>query len=288
MPQAVQFIEGGTYAKRDRVLDLLGFADYAEYLQSPLWRKIRREFLYVHRLCRCCGSRAKQIHHRSYSEAVLKGENHAELVAICRKCHEKIEFRRGKKCSLQEANGRLDKLMGDGQAKRRPIVIQHSHANEGRRPIEPQVHSARCRVCDLNKPLKQLRLGICKACHKLAKRTKNKPMNRLPGRVRKLLRKIEGAVATCIRCNVTYPREQFKNGLCVRCQMPTTPSPATGRPLAGLASRQASLCIKCDCLRVTLPADGICKTCKRRLAEKSGNTATIGKRSASTRPRNDD
>lgn len=78
---------------RDTILARLGYGDYESYLYSPLWRKIRRRVLKRDgSTCTRCGDRATQVHHLAYTEAVLKGEDDAQLVSVCKPCHEKVEF----------------------------------------------------------------------------------------------------------------------------------------------------------------------------------------------------
>jgi predicted HNH restriction endonuclease len=47
------------------------------------------------------------VHHKSYDQAVLLGNNDAELVSLCFECHTFIEFEGDRKLTLQEANNRL-------------------------------------------------------------------------------------------------------------------------------------------------------------------------------------
>jgi len=78
---------------REVILARMGYRDYfTEYLDSPLWRKIRSRVLRrAQQLCVRCGDRATEVHHLSYSEAVLKGDDDSQLAAICRSCHEAVE-----------------------------------------------------------------------------------------------------------------------------------------------------------------------------------------------------
>ena len=101
-----------SYEQRDRDLLLMGFASYPEYLESDLWKSIRkRTILKAKRRCSGCAGPATQVHHRDYSASTLKGETENSLVAICRDCHSHIEFKEECKCTLAEANGRLDRLI---------------------------------------------------------------------------------------------------------------------------------------------------------------------------------
>ncbi|SAL06722.1 hypothetical protein AWB78_08211 [Caballeronia calidae] len=74
-------------------LEKLGYSSYANYLSRALWKKIKKRVLVRddHTCQRCFGS-ASVVHHRSYSEAVLKGEDDSQLASLCEGCHHVIEF----------------------------------------------------------------------------------------------------------------------------------------------------------------------------------------------------
>lgn len=94
------------YGERWRILLRLGFATYADYLQSDLWQDIRKRVLALRsdRRCdNCEKERAVQVHHRTYDEKTLRGLRLDRLVPLCRKCHEQIEFdAMGRKRTLAE------------------------------------------------------------------------------------------------------------------------------------------------------------------------------------------
>jgi hypothetical protein len=74
------------------IRDFAGFADYESYLQSPLWRRIRKEVLLASKgKCVGCDNRASEVHHRDYRPRVLAGKDLAALVPVCKSCHDKIE-----------------------------------------------------------------------------------------------------------------------------------------------------------------------------------------------------
>ncbi len=114
------------YARRDESLRELGYAGYAEYLDSDLWRSIRgvvlKRSVGVCEVCRV--ARATQVHHRNYSSAVMRGERNDLLVPVCGPCHTHAEFNGKKKVSLNEANSRIDAAMkgnsGTPTVKRKP------------------------------------------------------------------------------------------------------------------------------------------------------------------------
>ncbi len=94
------------YATRNRALSILGLSSYREYLASPRWATIRaRVYSRSRGVCEVCRTaRASQVHHRSYSTRVLLGHSIKPLVAVCRSCHEKVEFKDGKKIPPHEAD----------------------------------------------------------------------------------------------------------------------------------------------------------------------------------------
>lgn len=62
---------------------------YAEYLKTSWWANIRRKkFAATRGRCELCPSRASQVHHRHYR--TLWAENLTDLIAVCRRCHEKF------------------------------------------------------------------------------------------------------------------------------------------------------------------------------------------------------
>ncbi len=90
--------------------------DYAEYLQSPLWKLIRERVLIRDDWeCQMCGKQADVVHHKSYKPEVLAGKKDSELVSLCFGCHNDIEFTMvdGKpvKNGLRKANQKLELAM---------------------------------------------------------------------------------------------------------------------------------------------------------------------------------
>lgn len=77
---------------------------HSEYLQTPLWRKIRRRVLRRDSgICQICGAPANQVHHRSYDYAVIVGHDDKGCISLCAKCHKRIEFTpEGKHRSVEE------------------------------------------------------------------------------------------------------------------------------------------------------------------------------------------
>jgi len=65
---------------------------YQTYLETPLWRGIRRRVIADRgRYCEACGSRRKiQVHHSIYERYILEGKSTVGLVVVCEPCHKKI------------------------------------------------------------------------------------------------------------------------------------------------------------------------------------------------------
>ena len=107
------------YKQRDDVLLQMGYSSYGDYLQSPLWARIRARVMQGCRGLCICGKPATEIHHRTYKRRYMEGRGKVTtfLTAICRECHEFIEFDEGgNKVSLGLANTRLEKLSQDADA----------------------------------------------------------------------------------------------------------------------------------------------------------------------------
>lgn len=99
------------FRNRNRRLRALGFATYQEYLASPLWKEIREAVLLRDEYkCRLCGSRASQVHHKSYSYAALIKITPFGQIAVCRRCHEFVEFEDGRKTGMGRTKQRLRML----------------------------------------------------------------------------------------------------------------------------------------------------------------------------------
>lgn len=96
------------YKERNLILRGIGFASYADYLASDLWKGIRRRVLALHGKCSRCRKKASRVHHTAYDYDTMAGINLTKLRAVCNHCHEQAEFKEnGQKSTLQEANVRL-------------------------------------------------------------------------------------------------------------------------------------------------------------------------------------
>ena len=94
-----------SYLERQHVIQQLGFSNYKEYLQSDLWKIIRKHILArdaYHCRARRCNNRTNEVHHFTYDSATLIGRSPYTLVSLCRECHYSIEFDGDKKRPLKE------------------------------------------------------------------------------------------------------------------------------------------------------------------------------------------
>jgi len=99
------------YRKRNRLLKVLGFNSYQDYLNSDLWKKIRAAKLKQEWLCYSCFARANQVHHKRYTFANLKGLTLANLMSVCGRCHLEAEFHEnGGKMSVKAASNKLRRM----------------------------------------------------------------------------------------------------------------------------------------------------------------------------------
>lgn len=81
---------------------------YDEYLCSDEWLAIRWRVLErEYHQCQVCGVDAVEVHHMSYADEVMRGEQLGSLVALCKYHHKLIEFTSGRKNTLNQANSKL-------------------------------------------------------------------------------------------------------------------------------------------------------------------------------------
>ena len=94
----------------------LGFASYSDYLKSDLWKGIRARVLKcANGRCCCCNAIAFEVHHDVYSEENLSGRSLNGLFAICRKCHQTIEFTESGRKRKRRVVRRLFRLAINGE-----------------------------------------------------------------------------------------------------------------------------------------------------------------------------
>lgn len=78
--------------RRERLdsLNKLRFLNYYDYLNSELWKKIRKNVLKRdNHLCKFCNKKATQVHHTSYDYNTMKGDDLNHLYSCCGFCHKK-------------------------------------------------------------------------------------------------------------------------------------------------------------------------------------------------------
>lgn len=142
-----------TYRDRDVILRDIGFARYADYLESDLWKSIRARAIALHGdKCRLCGQPANRVHHLGYGKAVLLGLSLKPLVPLCDYHHHVIEFDGdGSKRTLSQAHTRYVQLWKVVKAELKKTL-------EGRKSMH-----GRCRTCG-----DKLRKngGPCRSCLK--------------------------------------------------------------------------------------------------------------------------
>jgi len=103
----------------------LGYDNYQEHLDSPLWARIRkRVFVKYGGKCAVCKKKAQQVHHRSYALKVMKGDDIEPLIALCIKHHHEIEFitvgkKKGQKRKKGKVNKILDRLLLKNETKKK-------------------------------------------------------------------------------------------------------------------------------------------------------------------------
>ncbi len=103
---------------------------YERYLRSTLWKTIRGWVLERDKkTCQVCLHKSwnptkdgMDVHHRDYELDTLEGKNSSALIALCRKCHERVEYfpNGNKRTSLPEKDAELERL----QELHRAIVTE--------------------------------------------------------------------------------------------------------------------------------------------------------------------
>lgn len=111
------------YDLRDKNLRILGYSSYKEYLDSELWKSIKKFLLKNKTKCAICPYKARVLHHKSYGINVLSGWDINELIPLCNHHHDKIEFtyfaKNAKtKNDLVETNIKLENILINGEEKK--------------------------------------------------------------------------------------------------------------------------------------------------------------------------
>ena len=94
-------------------LKRLGFANYAEYLASDLWKAKRAEYMAsdLPKTCIACGSPDIRLHHRTYTR--LGREQLLDLLPLCNSDHVKVhEYERTHKTNLGATHKILRMIYG--------------------------------------------------------------------------------------------------------------------------------------------------------------------------------
>jgi hypothetical protein len=87
-PYTVRPVTKADYDQRDEILREIGFASYAEYLASDLWKSIYgRVMTRTRRVCMRCGRGARHVHHTKYTRENLLGHDRRTLWPVCTRCH---------------------------------------------------------------------------------------------------------------------------------------------------------------------------------------------------------
>lgn len=115
LPEPSPKVGGG---KGRQKLKELGFFSYRRYMRSNLWRSIRRRKIKQDGpFCAACSCIGEDVHHRSYSRAVLRGDDLSQLILLCRACHRSIEFdEKGEKRSSVMVEKALVRLLRRSKA----------------------------------------------------------------------------------------------------------------------------------------------------------------------------
>jgi hypothetical protein len=137
------------YHQRNVILKSLGYETYRDYLDSELWRSIRKAVFHRCRKCRLCGERANQAHHLDYDKDTLLGLRLDYIVPLCNGCHHKVEFDGKSKRSLEDSRRRYAELQGKVKKKELPSWQQKN----------------RCSVCGHPAPKGTT---LCRPCRRMA------------------------------------------------------------------------------------------------------------------------
>ena len=119
------------YGIRNRNVRLLGYRDYAEYLQSQRWKRAKKWCLsFYGPLCLICKKPYTSIHHLNYKPSTLKAASRRRVyrncIPICNNCHEHIHtYSTLNGQSIAATTRRLYKSLNGS-----PLVIRTYKAND--------------------------------------------------------------------------------------------------------------------------------------------------------------
>lgn len=129
------------YLARWKILQSMGFKDYPTYLLSDLWATIRTKVLVREAyLCQTCGEPANTVHHLGYGRNTLLGNKLTALVAVCGRCHWKIEFwAPGVKRTPIEAQSKTRKMLrlrriATGRTRKALNALKRSQGQQYQKP----------------------------------------------------------------------------------------------------------------------------------------------------------
>lgn len=96
--------------EQKKLLKELGYDSYRDYLSGIIWANIHDKVFEVKgKKCVICNRDGTVIHHRCYTESVIRGTDIAPLEILCWDCHNRIEYDKyGNKLPLIQVNQKLD------------------------------------------------------------------------------------------------------------------------------------------------------------------------------------
>lgn len=126
--------------------------NYAKYLESSTWRKIRARALKRDKnKCRACGEKAEHVHHIRYPKK-LGDEKMEWLYSLCAECHNAIH-RAAQKMTLREAT---DLILGGGSREGNITYLPYVAPKRGNRGHWKKKPSRTAKKKKKAKPLKKI------------------------------------------------------------------------------------------------------------------------------------
>lgn len=110
-----------------------GKEKYAKYLESDLWKSIRKRVLdQYNSVCEGCKSTKNiQVHHTVYNEKILSGESLLGLRVVCKTCHETIHKRQKQEViSLKKATNLVIGRRWKNPTRKKKVVIKIDPSSE--------------------------------------------------------------------------------------------------------------------------------------------------------------
>jgi hypothetical protein len=161
------------YKNRDEILEELGYDNYGDYLKSKIWTEIRDRVLKESNYeCICCANRnigttkkktlVMQVHHMVYTKENLSGESLYGLVAICKSCHVKAEFKpRAKRGRRRKRKMGAKKTLGEANSY--VLGIGKKNKKKKKKKTSSQYYriKPKCKICKIES---DNRKEICTYC----------------------------------------------------------------------------------------------------------------------------